>query len=156
MKQYKFKSTIKRPEGIGTWHYANIPLDVEKEFGKKGQVKVKATLNGKTFYNSLMPHGNGRHFILLGDQIRNQAGVHIGDTVEITIEADNKARTVEIPDDFEKALAKNRDAQEFFTSLAYSYKKRYVDWVRLAKKEETRLTRIAKAIEMLRNKEKMD
>lgn len=141
---------------MGTWHFANVPLNVEKEFGKKGQIQVKATLNGKTFYNSLMPHGNGRHFIVLGGPIRTQTGVKVGDTVTMTIELDERARTVEVPIDVEKAIANNKPAQEFFTTLAYSYKKRYVDWITSAKKEETRVERIAKAVEMLQNNEKLD
>jgi len=53
VKIFKFKAKISRPEGIGTWHFANVPIDVEKEYGKKGQVKVKASLNGKTFYMAM-------------------------------------------------------------------------------------------------------
>ncbi|MGP8217503.1 MAG: YdeI/OmpD-associated family protein [Bacteroidia bacterium] len=156
MKQFKFKAKISRPEGVGTWHFANVPIDVEKEFGKKGQVKVKASVNGKVFYNSLMPHGNGKHYIVLGEQIRTQAGVKVGDTINMTIEADNRARTVELPEDFELALAKNKVALEFFSSLSYTYKKQYADWIASAKREETRADRIVKAIEKLANKEKLD
>jgi hypothetical protein len=156
MKQFKFKARINKPEGDGTWHYANVPMDVEKEFGKKGQVKVKATLNGKVFYNSLMPHGNGKHFIVLKDQIRNQAGVKLGDTVIMTIEFDERARTVEPPEDFERELMKNQIALNFFNSLSNSYKQRYVDWIATAQKEGPRIERIAKAIKMLELKEKMD
>lgn len=156
MKQFKFKAKVSRPEGIGTWHYANVPIDVEKEFGKKGQVKVKATLNGKVFYNSLMPHGDGRHYIVLGEYIRNQAGVKVGDTILMTIEADERARTVDPPEDFEKALIKNKAALEFYSSLAYTYKKRYVDWITSAKKPETRAERITKAVEKLYLREKLD
>ena len=156
MKQFKFKARINKPEGIGTWHYANIPIDVEKEFGTKGQVKVKATLNGKVFYNSLMPHANGKHFIVLKDQIRNQAGVRIGDTVNITIEADVRARSVELPEDFEMALINNKIAREFFSSLANTYQQKYVDWLATAQKEGPRIERIAKAIAKLELREKLD
>ena len=156
MKQYSFKARINKPEGEGTWHYANVPLDVEKEFGTKGQVKIKATLNGKVFYNSLMPHGNGKHFIVLKDQIRNQAGVKLGDTVNMIIEVDARAKTVEIPEDFETALIKNKIAREFFSSLANPFQQRYVDWLATAQKEGPRIERIAKAIEKLELREKLD
>jgi ABC-type lipoprotein release transport system permease subunit len=156
VKQYKFKAKISRPEGVGTWHFANVPIDVEKEFGKKGQVQVKASVNGKVFYNSLLPHGNGKHYIVLGEHIRDQAGVKVGDTIIMTIEADERARIVEPPVDLEMALAKNKVALEYFTKLANSYKKRYVEWITSARKEETRAERIVKAVEKLANGEKLD
>ena len=156
MKIFKFKAKISRPEGIGTWHFANVPIDVEKEYGKKGQVKVKASLNGKTFYSSLMPHGNGKHYIVLGEKLRNMAGVKIGDTILMTIELDERARTVEPPEDFETALIKNKAALEYFSSLAHTYKKQYVEWITSAKKEETRAERIVQAVEKLYLREKLD
>lgn len=36
-----------------------------------------------------------------------------------------------------------------FASLAYTHRKEYVNWITEAKKEETRLRRIAKAVEMV-------
>ena len=133
-----------------------MPIDVEKEFGKKGQVKVKASLNGKVFYNSLLPHGNGKHYIVLGEYIRNQTGVKVGDTILMTIEADERAKTVEPPVDFQMALSKNKTALEFFTLLASTYQKQYIEWISSAKKDETRADRIVKSVEKLALKERLD
>ncbi len=46
-------------------------------------------------------------------------------------------------------------ASDFFESLAPSYKKVYIEWIESAKKEETRLRRINKAIEKLLANEKL-
>jgi len=156
VKRYTFKAKVSRPEGIGTWHFANVPINVEQEFGTKGQVKVKATINGKTLYNSLMPHGNGMHYIVLGESIRNQTGIKVGDTIQMTVEADVRARKVEMPEDFEKLLIKNKAALEFYTNLAHTYQKQYVQWIISAKKEETRAERVAQAVEKLYLREKLD
>jgi hypothetical protein len=39
VKEYKFEAVIQKVENISSG-YVDFPYDVEKEFGKKGQVKV--------------------------------------------------------------------------------------------------------------------
>lgn len=155
MNKISFTTIILKPDGVGTWHYADIPLNVEKEFGKKGRVPVKATLNGHSFTGSLMPHGNGGHFLVIGKEIRDKAGVQVGDTVELTVELDSAPRIIETPEDMAAALKDSPEAEEFYNQLAYSHKKEYVVWVNDAKREETRQNRITKAIKKLAKAEKL-
>jgi len=54
-----------------------------------------------------------------------------------------------IPDFFTKALSKNKKAKQAFDAFPYSHKKEYVQWVTEAKREKTRDSRMAKAIEMM-------
>ena len=63
-----------------------------------------------------------------------------------------KDKTVIIPDDLKKLLVKNK-LLPYFEKLAYSHRKEYVMWINDAKKEETRLSRMDKAIEKLKAKE---
>ncbi|MBA3704495.1 MAG: YdeI/OmpD-associated family protein [Bacteroidetes bacterium] len=63
-----------------------------------------------------------------------------------------KDKTVIIPSDFKKLLSKNK-LLPYFKNLAYSHRKEYVMWVNDAKKEETRLKRMDKAISKLTEKE---
>lgn len=44
------------------------------------------------------------------------------------------------------ALSKNKKAKNFFDTLAPSYKKMYIGWIMDAKREETRLKRVAEMI----------
>ncbi len=44
----------------------------------------------------------------------------------------------------------------YFDSLAYSHKKKYINWIESAKKEETRINRIEKSIELLFSKQKLN
>jgi uncharacterized protein YdeI (YjbR/CyaY-like superfamily) len=46
---------------------------------------------------------------------------------------------------------KKEDVLEAFEKLSYTHRKEYCRWIGEAKKEETRLTRMAKAIGMLKN-----
>jgi len=54
-----------------------------------------------------------------------------------------------IPDQFTKALNKNKKAFKAFNDFSYSHKKEYVEWITEAKTEETRNKRMLSAIEML-------
>jgi len=41
---------------------------------------------------------------------------------------------------------------EFFEKLSYAHRKEYVQWIISAKKEKTRIQRIEKAVELIKNK----
>jgi len=57
MPGYSFEAILIRPEGVGTWTYLNIPMEISVTFGSKGQVKVKGTINGYPFQSTALPHG---------------------------------------------------------------------------------------------------
>lgn len=54
-----------------------------------------------------------------------------------------------VPDFFTKALKKNKKSFETFKNFSYSKRKDYVEWIKEAKTEETRIKRMTKAIEWL-------
>tara|TARA_R110001599_G_scaffold280864_1_gene482298 strand:+ start:42721 stop:43350 length:630 start_codon:yes stop_codon:yes gene_type:complete len=62
---------------------------------------------------------------------------------------DRKTKTVIPPKDLQKELDANPKAQTFFDSLAFSHRREYVGWIHDAKKEETRMRRIKKTVELL-------
>ncbi len=66
----------------------------------------------------------------------------------------SKAAIVEIdtPVDLQKLLDQNK-LSEYFDMLAYTHRKEYIIWINEAKKEETRLNRLTKTIEMLLTKQ---
>ncbi|HLP12884.1 MAG TPA: YdeI/OmpD-associated family protein [Flavobacteriales bacterium] len=144
-----FKTKVKRFTGTGTWTYADIPFNCEKAFGKKGAIKVKATANKKTVDASLMPHGNGKHFIILNKKIRDVFGIEEGDLFELSIVINTKPTALKIPAELEKALNANKTAKANFDAMPPSHKKEYIGYITEARKEETRMNRIVKTIEML-------
>lgn len=52
-------------------------------------------------------------------------------------------------------MEENSGAKEFYESLSYSGKRKYVNWINSAKKAETRQKRIAEAISKLKEKIKL-
>jgi uncharacterized protein YdeI (YjbR/CyaY-like superfamily) len=78
------------------------------------------------------------------------AHVSAGDEVEVEFEPDNEPREVNAPPDLLEALDRDADASRFFEGLSTSSKQRLVLSIEGAKTTETRLRRIAKAVETLR------
>ena len=148
MKKYKFKAQLQAGRGGGA--YVFFPYDVEKEFGTKGKVPVQATFDGVRYKGSLFKYSYSQHVLGILKSIREQIGKQPGDTVDLAIWKDEELRTVEIPADFRNRL-KKESLLPIFEKLSYTHRKEYCRWITEAKKEETRLRRLEKAVEMLRN-----
>jgi uncharacterized protein YdeI (YjbR/CyaY-like superfamily) len=61
-----------------------------------------------------------------------------------------------VPDDLQKALAKNKKAAAFFDGLTYGYKKEFVEHVTTAKRPETRLDRIGKVVALCAEEKRLN
>jgi bifunctional DNA-binding transcriptional regulator/antitoxin component of YhaV-PrlF toxin-antitoxin module len=147
MKQYTFKAKIEA--GIGGGAAVIFPYNVEQEFGVKGQVPVKSTIDGVQYTGSLVKCGAASHMLGVLKAIREQIGKGPGDFVEVIVWKDEEIRTVELPDEFEK-LMKKEGVLAAFEKLSYTHRKEYCRWIGEAKKEETRQARIEKSIQMLK------
>ncbi|HTU46679.1 MAG TPA: YdeI/OmpD-associated family protein [Bryobacteraceae bacterium] len=148
MKKYRFKAKIEAGDGGGA--YVLFPYDVEKEFGTRGRVPVKATFNGVPYAGSLIKYGAPQHMLPMLKAIREQSGKDVGDTVEIEVWKDEEERTLEVPAEV-KAAMKKAGVIASFERLSYTHRKEYCRWIAEAKKEETRARRLEKAIQMLKD-----
>ncbi len=126
-----------------------FPYDTEKEFLTRGKVPVKATFNGVPYTGSLIKYDNPLHILGVPKAIREQTGKGPGDTIEVVVWKDETVRTVEVPAQFEK-LIKKEGLLPVFEKLSYTHRKEYCRWITEAKKQETRLKRLERAIEMLK------
>lgn len=141
----KLKQKLK-PQGPAT---AIVLTDAQVEaLGGGKRAAVIVTIGKKTARLRLAVMG-GQNMIGISKANRAELGVEIGDTVDATIELDTAARTVELPDDAAKALAKAK-LRTKFDALAFTHQKEHVRAITEAKKPETRTKRIAAMIEMLR------
>lgn len=147
MKKYKFKARLEAGAGGGA--YVLFPYNTEKEFATRGKVPVKATFDGVSYTGSLIKCGKPLHLLGVPKAIREQTGKWPGDTIEVVVWKDEEARTVEVPAQFQN-LMKKEGLLPVFEKLSYTHRKEYCRWIAEAKKEETRLRRLEKAIEMLK------
>ncbi len=141
-----------RLESVGpgdAWTYLRVPFDVEKVFGSRARVSVKGTVNGFPYRSSIFPDGQGHHTMMVNKSMQAGARAAPGDTVKVVMWRDTAPRTVTVPADFKKALAKSPRAKAAFEKLAFSYKRDFVHWIEEAKREETRAARLEKSIALL-------
>ena len=63
--------------------------------------------------------------------------------------------SLDIPPEFEQALSKNNKAREYFDTLAPGYRKQYILWIAVAKRNETKKRRIEESVALLERGEKL-
>jgi hypothetical protein len=148
----EFKAIIKQHENKNA-AYVEPPFDINQVFGSK-RVKVKATFDGVEYRGSIVNMG-GCYMLGITQEIRNRIGKGFGDEIFVTVEKDEEERSVEVPEDFATAINNNKTAVTTFQSLAYTAQKEYVTWITSAKRQETRLDRIIKAVALLSEGKKL-
>jgi hypothetical protein len=125
-----------------------VPLDARKLWGE-ARPPVAGTVNGVPFRSRLMVYG-GQTVLGLTNAFREQARIAAGDKVEVVIDRDDVPREVDVPDELRRALDGDPTARAAFDALAFTHRREYAEWVGEAKREDTRLRRSAKALELLR------
>jgi len=145
-QKFQFRAVIENAGGGGA--YVTIPFDVEKAFGKK-RVKVMATIEGEPYRGTLVRMGSPHHMLPVLKEIREKIGKSFGDDVAVELEEDLELRQVDIPPDLQQALEANPKAHELFNRLSYTHQREYVRWVTEAKRDQTRLDRVQRTIELL-------
>jgi hypothetical protein len=110
---------------------------------------VVAMVNGYR-WRTTVTRMRGEFLLGLNRAVRREAGVEVGDTVDVELELDTAPREVEVPEPLASALAEDSKASEAFDRLAYTHRKEYARWIEEAQREETRRRRVAQALEMLR------
>jgi hypothetical protein len=141
----RFEAELEATQGGGA--VVVVPFDVQEAFGSK-RPPVRATVNGYSFRTTIAPMG-GRSLLGLNRDVRDGAGVKVGETVAVELEPDDEPRVVEEPADFAALLAAKPGARAAFDALSYTHRKEYVRWITDAKRDETRQRRLHRSIEML-------
>lgn len=144
---------VKRFEAVIQSHpsggaFVDVPFDVEEVFGRK-RVKIKATFDGEPYRGLLTRMGTPHHLLIVRKDIRAKIGKGPGDKVAVTLEEDVEPRVVEVPQDVRTLFKEHPEAGEFFSSLSYTHRREYIEWITGAKKPETRERRKARMVAML-------
>ncbi len=134
----------KFPEKSG-WTYAAIPEVLQDKHAHFGWVKVKGFIDDFELKSyRLMPMGNGMLFLPVRAEIRKKIGKKEGDWVHVKLFADNDA--LEIPKELMLCLEDEPQALKNFLTYTESEQKAYIDWILGAKKEETKIERMAETV----------
>ena len=146
MKSFKAKVWAQGPNDA--WAAITIPFDVEKEFGTKGRVSVKATIGKESFHTSIFPSGDGSHHMMFNKAMKAAAKAEPGDMVQMAIERDAGTEP-DIPAPLKAALKADKIAAATFKALTPAGRREYIAWILSAKREETRVERSAKTVKMV-------
>jgi hypothetical protein len=125
-----------------------IPFDVEKTYGTRSRVPVRGTINGFPYRGTIFPLG-GKYIFVVNRELRANAKVKGGEMISMEMERDDEPRIITPPPDLARALRANRAAQAAWDKLSYTHKKEHARAVEDAKRPETRVRRIEKAIAQL-------
>lgn len=139
--------TIVRLEGK-TATMLEVPVDVRAVFGR-ARPPVRVTIGDHTYRSTVSVYG-GRYLLPLNRANREAAGVAAGDRVQVRLELDTEPREVDVPEDLAAALESDDAARATFEGMSFSHRNEYAQWIREAKRSETRERRVAKALERLR------
>ncbi len=93
------------------------------------------------------PHAYGSLFLPVKTEIRKKIKKNAGDQVHVILYPDNEP--LEVPEEMLQCLQDEPSALKFFQSLSESEQKFYVQWIYSAKKEETKVDRLVKAVNRL-------
>jgi bifunctional DNA-binding transcriptional regulator/antitoxin component of YhaV-PrlF toxin-antitoxin module len=142
----RFTAELSSTGGGGRW--VEVPFDAREAFGE-ARAPVSGTVNGMSFRGRLSVYG-GRTYLGLRREIRDAAGIDVGDPVEVVLERDDSPREVEVPAALAAALATDPEAGAAFDALAFTHRREYATWIAEAKRDETRARRVQKSLRMLR------
>lgn len=139
------KYLLEKFPGKGGWTYAIIPEILQDKHAYFGWVKVKGFIDDFELKNyRLMPMGNGMLFLPVRAEIRKKIGKKEGDWVHVKLFADND--DLEIPKELMLCLEDEPQALKNFLTYTESEQKAYIDWILGAKKEETKIERMAETV----------
>ena len=139
--------------GKGGWTFARIPEIMQDKKAHFGWVKVKGTVDGYEISKyHLMPMGNGSLFLPVKAEIRKKIKKEAGEYVHVILYHDTEP--LEVPEEMLLCLSEEPTALTFFKKLSESEQRYYIQWIYSAKKEETKINRLAKSINKLLKKQK--
>lgn len=149
------KFLLEKYPGKGGWTFVSIPKIFKNKEEKLNWKKVRGTIDGFEIRKyHIFPVGNNNGlFLPVKAEIRKQIKKKEGDLVHVILYPDNEP--LEIPEEMLLCLQDEPKAFTFFNSLSDSEQKFYMQWIYSAKKEETKIDRLAKAINRLQKKLKL-
>lgn len=146
---------LEKYPGKGGWTFVHIPIIFKNKEEKLKWKKVRGTIDGFEIRKyHIFPIGkNDGLFLPVKAEIRKHSKKKEGDYVHVVLYPDNEP--LDIPDEMLMCMKDEPEAFQFFNSISESEQKFYIQWIYSAKKEETKIDRLAKAISRLQKKLKL-
>ena len=144
MATARFKAKLRESGSGGGGHLIEVPDAIVEELGGKGRIPVRVTFDGVPYRGSIVRY-RGTTMIGVTKAVIAEAGVSVGDTLEVFAENDEAPREVEVPDELAKAVRAKRLTKKW-EELSFTRRKELATGVASAKSPETRTKRVEQAI----------
>jgi hypothetical protein len=146
----KFKAKLLRPAERADWTFLRLPIEASKKLPTRAMCSVEGKFAGTDFWTTLLPDGEGGHWMKVEKPLSTKAKAKAGDTVEVEIAPMAKEPEPTVPPDLKKALASAPPmAMQTWTSITPMARRDWCFWVVSAKKQETRDKRVSVAIDKM-------
>lgn len=147
----RFEAKLQRPATpIGAdWAFLLLPSVASKQLPTRSMVSVDGTLAGSPFQATLEPDGAGGHWLKVGAELLAASAVAAGQAVALDIAPMAKEPEPKLPDDLRQALSVHPAAKAVWDDVTAVARRDWIAWITSGKKAETRVKRIAVAIDKL-------
>ena len=108
-----FTATIYKFSSNPSFHCVDVSAEVSTAFGQKEKVPVSGTVNGCEWHGTLLPNGQGGHRMVLNGEIRKQARIGLGQTIEIVLQLNAAPHDTVLPEELVSALRANDLLDQF-------------------------------------------
>jgi uncharacterized protein YdeI (YjbR/CyaY-like superfamily) len=144
-----FSATLRRSGNTLNWVVIQIPFDVPRTWGVRGQLRVRGDINGFAFRTSLFPSGTGLHFMIVNKQMQKGGKVQPGMEARFTMQPDTEERPVPVVPELDRVLRQSKQLRKFYESLTPSARNEIARFISGAKQKATRLRRADQLAERL-------
>jgi hypothetical protein len=86
MKEYKIEGEVQVFSQKGGWIYVCVPKRITIELSHladRGLIPITAQVGDSIWDTSLLPMGDGTHFIALNAKVRKAEGVEVGKSIKV-------------------------------------------------------------------------
>jgi hypothetical protein len=93
---YTFTAMVDLFERDKGWYYVSVPTELSKPhepLAERGLIAVTASIGKSSWPTSLLPMGDGTHFIALPAKVRTKEKLTKGDDVEVSFVLRDRTRT---------------------------------------------------------------
>ncbi|ETT48208.1 MULTISPECIES: YdeI/OmpD-associated family protein [unclassified Paenibacillus] len=136
---YEFEGEIKLLEGKMKWKVVYFPYSVQEAFHTNSRIPVHIDVGGHEFEHTLLPSRNG-HYFVYNEFIRRAVRKELGDMLHVTLTQSVEPRAIVVPAYIKEVLEEHQMLSTFLDQPDY-LKREQINYIELAKKEETRSNR---------------
>lgn len=134
---------------IEDWKIIHLPKSASLYLPSRGMVMADITINKTKFHVALEPDGVGSHWFRLERQMLNATKLHVGDTVQLSMEPSEEWSEPDVPEDLKQALESTPHAYALWKKVTPIAHWDWIRWIRATKQPETRKRRIKVACSKL-------